>query len=420
LTKAKASKAVNITPFFLAQRILCSHIYQKSISTMTIICFAGIFIGSFALALTTAIMNGFEVAIHQKMQGVHANIIIQSYGNDINMDVFTKIIHQEFPEIVAFSPTIKQHVLINNPDQTENVPCVAMIMGIDPETEIQTSSLSQKIIAQLPETAFTDLFNDDHVVIGKKLAHNNDVHVGESIELLFIRDGYIQGKKVIFDTHKATVSGIFETGIDEFDTTVIYCSLSFLEKLYPNSEIEQINVAIDPLSNEQELIQKLRKRLGLDVYSWKDLYPSLVATLKLEKYVSFFILALILLVASMNIISLLFMQITQKRPDIALLKALGMSQKSISLIFFIIGMTISCVASSAGLLAAIIASWFLQRYPFITLPDTYYVTQLPVAMNADIIIAVFCVVILFSLIALWLPIQRIASINISRVLRFEG
>ena len=73
------------------------------------------------------------------------------------------------------------------------------------------------------------------------------------------------------------------------------------------------------------VIQKLRHRLGLDVYSWKDLYPSLVASLKLEKYVSFFILALILLVASMNIISLLFMQITQKRPTIALLQAMGMS-----------------------------------------------------------------------------------------------
>jgi lipoprotein-releasing system permease protein len=122
----------------------------------------------------------------------------------------------------------------------------------------------------------------------------------------------------------------------------------------------------------------------------------------------------------MNIISLLFMQITQKRPDIAILKAMGMSHGSISSIFFIIGMTISCVASFFGLLAAVIASWLLQRYPFITLPDTYYVTHLPVAMNGEIIVAVFCVVIIFSLFATWLPIQRIRSINVSRVLRFEG
>jgi lipoprotein-releasing system permease protein len=396
---------------------------------MTIICFAGIFIGSFALALVTAIMNGFEVAIHQKMQGIHAHLIMQSYGNTLNMDVVSKIFHKEFPEITAFSPSATQHILLRADDTSysastskdmQDAPIVAMIKGIDPLTEINTSSLSHKIINQLPDTSFADLFDNNQIIIGKKLALNNAIEVGDDVELLFIRDGEIQSKKIILDTHPAIVSGIFETGIDEFDNGVIYCSLSFLEELYPNIDIDHLNITIAPYTNEQELIQRLRKRLGLDVYSWKDLYPSLVATLKLEKYVSFFILALILLVASMNIISLLFMQISQKRPEIALLKAMGMPQASISLIFFIMGMIISCTASCGGLLAAILISLLLQHYPFITLPDTYYVTQLPIAMSAEIIGAVFCVVIIFSLCAICLPIQRISSINISRVLRFEG
>lgn len=409
-----------MTPLFLARRILFTHVYHKSISTMTIICFAGIFIGSFALALVTAIMNGFEVVIHEKMQGIHANLIIQSYRDDINMNVVSSILRKEFPEITAFSPTTTHHILLRNNDQSDETPLVAMIKGIDPDTEMHTSSLSHKLIKQLPVTSFTQLFGDNHIIIGKKLAENSDVNIGDAMELLFIRDDHIHGKKVIFDSQQAIVSGIFDTGIDEFDHGVVYCSLSFLERLYPNIGIDQINVTIAPQSNEQHLIQKLRNRLGLDVYSWKDLYPSLVATLKLEKYVSFFILALILLVASMNIISLLFMQITQKRPDIALLKAMGMPNRSINLIFLIIGMTISCIASSCGLIAAIFASWLLQCYPFITLPDTYYVTQLPVAMSWEIVCAVFCVVIVFSLLATLLPIQRIANINVSRVLRFEG
>ena len=387
---------------------------------MTLICFAGIFIGSFSLALITAIMNGFEVVIHEKMQGIHANLIIQSYRNGINMDVVSTILRKEFPQITAFSPMATHHILMRTHDQSEDTPIVAMIKGIDPKTEIMTSSLSKKIINPSPALQFSQLFNGDQLVIGKQLAHNNQITVGDTIELLFIRDGQIRGKKIVFDTQSAVVSGIFDTGIDEFDNGVVYCSLPFLEKLLPNIGIEQINVTCTPQVDEHALIQRLHKRLGLEVYSWKDLYPSLVATLKLEKYVSFFILALILLVASMNIISLLFMQITQKRPDIALLRAIGMSHDSISSIFFIIGMTISCVASFFGLITALIASWLLQRYPFITLPDTYYVTQLPVAMNGEIIGAVFCVVILFSLFATWLPIQRIRSINISRVLRFEG
>ena len=409
------------TAFFLARRILFTHVYHKSISTMTIICFLGIFIGTFALAMVTAVMNGFEVAIHEKMQGIHANIIIQSYRNGVNMNVLTPILHKEFPEIRSFSPMATHYVLLHSNNQSqEDTPLVAMIKGINPEMEQHTSSLSHKIVTQLPATSFPQLFNNNHIIIGKKLAEYNNIAIGDDIELLFLRDNHIHGKKVTFDAQKAVISGIFDTGIDEFDNGVVYCSLDFLEKLYPNIDVDQVNVTTVPSTDEKKLIEKLHKRLGLDVYSWKDLYPSLVATLKLEKYVSFLILALILLVASMNIISLLYMQITQKRPDIAILKAMGMSYRSISSIFFIIGMTISCIASGCGLLTAVIASWFLEKYPFITLPDTYYVTQLPVAMTAEIICAVFCVVILFTFFATWLPIQRIATINISRVLRFEG
>lgn len=413
---------MNTTAFFLAQRILLKNVYQKSISTITIVCFLGILIGTFSLALITAIMNGFEVAIHQKMQGIHASIIIESYRNNIDVDVLGKVLSAEFPEITAFSPTAEHHVLLNTDTTSEDIPTVAIIKGINPTSEQLTSSLSKKIIKHIPSTAnFADLFNNNHLIIGKELARKNLLNIGDSLEILFMHDDQnIRRKKITFDSQKAIISGIFETGIDEFDSNVVYCSLNFFEELYPNTPIDQINVALAPYANETAIIQKLRDRLGLDVYSWKDLYPSLVASLKLEKYVSFFILALILLVASMNIISLMFMHITQKRADIALLRAIGMPQKSIQTIFFIMGMMISLAAAFCGIIMALCASWILQKYPFITLPDTYYVTHLPVAMSWQIIAAVFCLVIILSIAATLLPIQRIASINISRVLRFEG
>jgi len=412
---------MNKTPFFLAQRMLFTHAYHNSISTMTIICFMGIFIGSFSLALITAIMNGFEVAIHEKMQGIHSHIIIQSYGNDIDLDVLASIVKKEFPEIAALSPTASHHILVHTDSSSEETPTVALIKGIDPEAEQLTSAIARKVFRTIADTTeFSQLFTDNHIIVGKQLARNNQITVGDHVEILFIREGKVHGKKVTFDSQPAVISGIFDTGIDEFDSNIVYCSLSFLEKIYPNIIIEQINVALMPHTNEHAVIQKLRDRLGLDVYSWKDLYPSLVASLKLEKYVSFFILALILLVASMNILSLLFMHITHKRPIIALLQAIGMPIHSINTLFFIIGITISSAASICGLATAVFTSFMLQKYPFITLPDAYYVTRLPVAMNWYIISAVFCIVMIFSICAVWLPIQRIRSINISRVLRFEG
>lgn len=411
---------MNKLPFFLAQRILLANAYQKGISTMTIICFAGIFIGSFSLAVVTAIMHGFEVAIEEKMQGIHAHLTIDGQGQAINLKALSPVLINEFTEIISFSPHATRHALIRLPDESDTTPFVVILNAINPKTELTTSTLFDKIIIPGNKKQFPLLLNDNKIIIGKQLAIRNDITIGDTIELLFIREEKINNRKVTFDAQPVTVGGIFNTGIDEFDAGVIYCSFDLLEKMFPNTTIQQVTLKLQPQTNEQQLIDKLRKRIGLSVYSWKELYPSLIAAQKLEKYVSFFIIALILLVASMNIISLLYMQITQKRHDIALLKAIGMSDTTISHIFLIIGMTISISASSLGLLGSLIASYLIKRFPFITLPDTYYVTHVPIAMNWHILCAVFCVVLIFSLCATFFAIQQIRSINISRVLRFEG
>jgi len=188
---------MNMVAFFLAQRIMLSHTYQKNISTMTIICFSGIFIGSFSLALITAIMNGFEVVIYEKMQGIHANLVIQTYNNNINVDALTSVLSQEFPEVIASSPMATQHILLRTPNQSENTPIVGIIKGIDPLKETHTSSLSKKITHPSLKTKFSDLFQDNQIIIGKQMAYNNNLIVGDTVELLFIRDEQIKSKKII-------------------------------------------------------------------------------------------------------------------------------------------------------------------------------------------------------------------------------
>lgn len=411
---------MNKLPFFLAQRILLANAYQKGISTMTTICFAGIFIGSFSLAVVTAIMHGFEVAIEEKMQGIHAHLTIDAHGQAINLKALSPVLRNEFPEIISFTPHTTRHGLIHLPAESDITPSVVIINAINPETELTTSTLFDKIIIPGNKKQFPQLLRDNKIIIGKQLAIRNNITIGDIIELLFIREEKVNNRKVTFDTQPVTIGGIFSTGIDEFDTGVIYCSFDLLEKMFPNAQVEHVTLKLQSDTDEKKLIQKLHKRIGLSIYSWKDLYPSLIAAQKLEKYVSFFIIALILLVASMNIISLLYMQITQKRHDIAMLKALGMTNTAISQIFLIIGMVISISASSLGLAGSLIASYLIKRFPFITLPDTYYVTHVPIAMNWHILCAVFFVVVMFSLGAILFAVQQIRSINISRVLRFEG
>jgi lipoprotein-releasing system permease protein len=404
----------------IARRYLAGSRNEKNISLMIMICFIGICIGSFALALITSIMNGFEKVTYEKMQGIHAQITIASRGENLNVAEINNVLAKEFPEVVAVSPSVLKQVIIQHTDHDDQpATTIGIMKGIDPHTESAVSIVETKLVRP-QKVPLKDLLQGDGVLIGDKLAQQLGLAVGDSMSLLFSEGEQVRGNKIILNSTQVKVAGIFTIGIDEFDSNFLFGSLNLVEKIFPDAGPTQLSIKLKDGTAEQPLIHQLRERLNLEVYSWKDLYPALVAALKLDKYVSFFVLILITLVASMNVISLLFMLIVQKRVDIAILRAMGLSRGDINQIFFIIGLGIASVACLLGLFLAFIVGTFLDRYPFITLPDAYYVTQLPIRMEWYIFIAVFVVVILLSLCATFIAIHRTKKFNIAHILRFEA
>jgi len=411
---------MNTLPLLLAWRYALGSRHEKNISIMVKICFFGILIGSFSLALIMAIMNGFEKVTHEKMQGIHSQIIMRSHGDPLESEEIGKILTNEWPQVVHFSPTAIRQAIIQ-PEYSDDITNVVAIKAIDPGKESNITILDKKIIQSLHgDATLQGTVKENQILIGTTLAHQLDIHVGDTVNILFTNDQQASSRKITLGTRKAIVSGIFATGIDEFDMALAICSFSLFDSLFPDVGVTQINIKLKPNADENTTIAQLKERFGLEVYSWKELYPALVAALKLEKYAMFLILALITLVASMNIISLLFMHITQKRGDIALLKSMGLSDRRISAIFIIMGMSIACCAAIAGLALASVASWLLETYPFITLPDAYYVSHLPAKMEWHLIGIVLIVIIFLSLISSWFPAHRTKKINIAEILRFEG
>lgn len=386
---------------------------------MSKLCFFGIVISTFALTLVLFVMRGFEKETHAKLQGIHANIIMRSYGDSLNYAQIATVLNNEFPEIHAFSPTSMRQCLVLGPVDDE--PQVVIIKGIEAETESRVSTIGNKIVGDnLKSISLTQAIHGDHLIIGSQLAKILESTPGQTITILFAEQEKAQSRKITFDEKEAVVSGTFTTGIDEFDASISICSLSFFNELFPNAGIEQINLTLTPTADEHTVIERLKQRFGLEVYSWKDLYPALVSALTLEKYAMLIIFALIALVASMSIISLLFMQITQKRGDIAILKAMGTHSRTIASMFLIMGMSIAGAGCLCGILLALIAGWFLQWYPLITLPDVYYVSHIPVTIEWQLIVMVMGIVLLLSFIATWIPAQKARSLNIAQVLRFEA
>lgn len=405
--------------WLLAWRYLRGARSEKNISLMVIICFCGIFIGALALALVASIMNGFEKVTHQKLQGIHSQIIMRSYGNELNAPAIESVL-KTFPQVQAYSPTTFKQVIIQNPG-SDDITNAVLLKGIDPELEQNTSAISTKIKEYSRDNpTLPALIHGNHIAIGTKLAEQLHIQPGDQIDLLYVSQEKIKGRKITLDKQSALVSALFSTGIEEFDSGLVLASLDFVEQLFPGVGITQYNIQLIPGAHEPEAIAQLHNRFKLDVFSWKDLYPALVSALKLEKYAMFFILALIALVASMSIVSLIFMQIIQKRPDIAILQSMGMTTSAISMLFMIMGIGLAACAAGAGLLAAYGIGLLLERYPFISLPDTYYVSHLPIAMEWNIFFAIFLLVILMALIATWLPARAIKTMKPAQVLRFEG
>lgn len=419
---------MNLISLFVAHKYLKFGKKDKNISFMIKICFLSIFIGTFALMLTLIITNGFEKVIHEKMQGITSEVIIHAPGQQVDDTSIKTVLKNEFGSIVAAASSniIRQVIVDHNKNQS-----VLFIKGIEPKTEGLVSSIAEKITLPIMKTnPLTTILTGNKILIGYKTAQNLNLSLGSVITILIPEPS--SKRKIYLQKKKVTIGGIFKIGLDTYDNNFAYCSLPFLKSLFDEKKgVDHISLALKkhklPIwkrifgaQQEDAFIQALRNRfVGLKVNSWKELYPALVSSLKLEKYVMFFILALITLVACMNMISLLFMQIQQKLRDIAIFKTMGMAHKDIKRIFLIIGLTITFFASIAGLGLAAIAGYFLEKYPFIELPDVYYVSYLPARMDADIFLVVFICTVILGFAATWIPAKRTKKINVVEVLRRE-
>ena len=309
-----------------------------------------------------------------------------------------------------------RQVIVRNPAHDDDQSTtIAILKGIDPRTEPTVSTLTTKISSA---QSLTNLLQKNTVLMGTKMAEQLALKPGESIEILF-SPTQSAGTKISLEADSAYVAATFFIGIDEFDSNFLLCSLEYFETLFPETAPTHISLKLTPEADEISTLHALHDRLQLEIYSWKDLYPALVATLTLEKYVSFIILALVTLVASMNIVSLIFMMITHKRSDIAILLAMGESLHTIRYTFLLIGTGIATAAALCGLTIAYICGFALTYYPFITLPDCYYTSHLPIAMSFPIFVVVFLVVVVLSIIGTCIGLKHIKKITIVTLLRSQ-
>lgn len=404
--------------FLISLRYLQSARKNSTIAAMIKISFLGIFIASFSLALIISITKGFEQATYKKMQSIYPQIIIDAHGQELDYEKMKLVLDDPKYQIIHHAPQSSIQALCNSLESDE-IPSVIHLKGVNPQLEPYVTPIETMILPKNQNHVLEKLLSSNQVIIGKQLAEKLYASTGSQLSIIYTTEKDLS-TQLNFNQHKVIVSGIFDTGIDEFDNYFVYCSQNLFNQLFPNHGITQIYITADQKSDESKVIANLTKRLQINVYSWKKLYASLVSALELEKYAMFLILLLILLVASSNIISLLFMQITQKKRDIALLLMFGLPLQKVKAIFLSLSMSIAATATLAGLFCAYIMGIFLENYRWIKLPDNaYYTTHLPILMESSSFLLIFFLVLIISFFASVIPLKNIKMKNIVTTLRHE-
>lgn len=380
----------------------------RSLLRISFVCIAA---SATILALVFSIIKGFEHVTHQKLKGIHADILVAVQFDQTDLDKARKVLNYRFP-LLSWTPRSSTFVMLYNP--TNKIQSTAQLNGIHPVREVKISNL-KKYVSDLSLESLTS-----GIIIGKKCAENLHVKRGDKLILLYPDYQSYKRHSIKLHEYECTIVGTFCSGIQEFDTSVLFCSLDYFAELFPDIGIQELAFSVPDSCSIEQVKKDLQRYFKVPVMSWKDLYPSLIAALTLEKYAMTLLLSFIMFIALLNTVALLFLLIRQKQVDIALLRALGLSSSRITLLFFIMGLIITAVATAVGLLVAWGAGTVLQQYPLITLPDSYIVQTIPIQLDIFTFITIFFLSLTLSAMIVWYASRKATESLITDVLRTEG
>ena len=388
------------------------------LKVISIFSFLGITLGVAILIIVMSVMNGFKTDLTKKILGLNPHIVIQPNGFKIE-DIFVKNLKKKYKNINISKTYSGEGVVVSN-DNAKGI----IIKGINPKNKDGLKFLEENI-----SSGDLKKFKNNTAFVGAELAFNLGLKVGDKINLMssaFVATPFGGLPK----QETLTIAGIFTTGFFEFDQNFVFLNITSALSLFDKEDDDQ-NLEIyliDPMKADEfkEVIQKINQNYF--IYSWSDLNKSFFKALKVERNVMFIILTLILIVAAFNIISGLTILIKNKTKEIAILKTLGLSNKSIKKSFFLTGFTIGFSATITGILLGTFFAINIDKirgvlftlFNFEIFPsDVYFLEQLPSEINLNSIVLIFIFSLIISALASYLPATGISKMKTFRALKYE-
>lgn len=398
---------------FIGTRYLRARQKQAFISLITILSITGVMVGVMALIVVIAVMAGFESDLKSRILGVESHIVVMRHGGPFaGKSELIKLI-ENIKGVSAASPFVYTQVMLKSSSGVSG----AVLKGVDPTSagrivkNLKADSLQRNEISER-NTGYQNFVPG--IILGKELAGILGVSVGDMVYLIS-PTGIISPIGHLPSMKQFEVKGLFESGIHDYDGSFAYVNISDAQKiLRMGDSITGIEIRVDDIDLARKIAEKIVKDLGFPYWTrdWTQMNKNLFSALKLEKTVMFIILTLIVLVAALNIASTLIMMVMEKTRDIAILKAMGATDKSIRRIFVFKGMIIGSVGTSLGVCAGYLLCKLLEKYKFIDLPgDVYYITTLPVRLVAFDVLLIASAALVICFLATLYPAHQASKLN---------
>jgi lipoprotein-releasing system permease protein len=405
--------------FFVALRYLRAKRRQAAISIITVISVLGVTAGVCALVISLAINNGFTEELESRLLGATANINLVRKEND-GIRNFDQVAHRlaSRPHVVATAPSLYEEVLISSRSRAQGV----VLKGVEPAQEVKVGALLRHLREGSLEGLGESFPNADPLIIGKQLATDLGVYVGDTV-LVTSPQGYLTPLEVVPKFRHFRVVGVFDSGFFDFDATWAFTNLAAAQRLFDLADVVSvIEFKIDDIYRAPEVAEDIRRAAGpgFDTTTWIEQNHSLFSALRLERLVTILTIGLIVVVAALNIFIALVMMVMEKNRDIAVLMSMGARQRQVWAVFTLHGVAIGGLGTVLGLILGYGLSWLGNTYKLIPLQaDVYALSSVPFHAHALDGVWIAAAALAISFLATLYPSLAAARLNPVEILRYE-
>jgi lipoprotein-releasing system permease protein len=401
---------------FIARRYLTAKRKQAFISVITFISALGITIGVMALIIAIALITGFQGDVQEKILGSTSHIMVYDVLKEGLTDYSQLMIKiKDLDEVNRVSPVAYETVLLSGPFQTQG----GLLRGIDFDLERDSTVWLQDLESgHLPDASS----QPQGILLGRDLALNLGAGIGDVVSVL-IPSFRLSPSGLIPKQKKFVITGIFHTGLYDFDNSTALIPLRDAQKLFRmEGKVSMIQVRIENIFRAEKVAERIKAIVPPETYvtTWMEMNKPLFSALKLEKQLLFLTITLIVFVAALNIVATLILMVMDKTRDIGILIAMGATSRSIRKIFFFQGAMIGIVGTSVGVFLGLLWCWLANTFQLIKVPvDIYHIAYVPFRLEILDLFLIVGVTLLISFLSTLFPSHRASKVDPVVALKYE-